>query len=139
MPPPPSLTALPEPIEFTFMFLAPSLYALHAVLTGLAMVTMHLLNAHLGFGFSAGLFDYVLNFNLATHPLYLIPVGALYFGLYYGLFRYFIARFDLATPGREADEIAVAALPASDAERARGFIDALGGAANLREVGACTT
>jgi PTS system N-acetylglucosamine-specific IIC component len=133
------LTGVTEPIEFTFMFLAPSLYALHAVLTGLAMVTMHLLNAHLGFGFSAGLFDYVLNFNLATHPLYLIPVGALYFGLYYGLFRYFIARFDLATPGREADEIAAAAPPASDAERARGFIDALGGAANLREVGACTT
>src|SRR5258707_13820574 len=66
------LTGVTEPIEFTFMFLAPSLYALHAVLTGLAMVTMHLLNAHLGSGFSAGFFEYGLNFTLAPHPLYLI-------------------------------------------------------------------
>jgi PTS system N-acetylglucosamine-specific IIC component len=132
------LTGVTEPIEFTFMFLAPSLYVVHAILTGLAMVTMSLLDVHLGFGFSAGLFDYVLNFNRATHPLILFFVGAVYGLLYYGLFRYFIERFNLKTPGREADEEAAPA-PRGDDETARGFIEALGGAANLREVAACTT
>lgn len=134
------LTGVTEPIEFTFMFLAPILYAVHAVLTGLSMVTMDVLNSKLGFGFSAGLFDYVLNFNKATHPLYLIPVGAVYFALYYGLFHWFIVRFDLKTPGRDKEEQAsVAAAGASDASTADAFIEALGGAANLRNVDACTT
>jgi len=134
------LTGVTEPIEFTFMFLAPALYALHAVLTGLAMVTMALIDCHLGFGFSAGLFDYVLNFNRSTHPWYLFPVGAAYFALYYGLFRYFIVRFDLKTPGREAEEIAAAAAaPRTGDDEASAYIAALGGAANLREVEACTT
>src|SRR5258707_6568231 len=66
------LTGVTEPIEFTFMFLAPALFAVHAVLTGLAMVTMDLLQVRLGFGFSAGLFDYVLNFNKATRPWMLL-------------------------------------------------------------------
>ena len=69
------LTGVTEPIEFTFMFLAPVLYAVHAVLTGVALVIMNALHVRLGFGFSAGLFDYVLNFNRATRPLWLLPVG----------------------------------------------------------------
>ena len=133
------LTGVTEPIEFTFMFLAPSLFAVHALLTGAAMVTMDLLGVHLGFGFSAGLFDYVLNFRIATHPLYLIPVGLAYFALYYGVFRFFILRFNLATPGRGADDAVAAAQPVGDTERADRFVAALGGAANLREVEACTT
>ena len=135
------LTGVTEPIEFTFMFLAPALYALHALLTGLAMVTMALIDCHLGFGFSAGLFDYVLNFNRSTHPWYLVPIGAVYFALYYGLFRYFIVRFDLKTPGRETEEIATAAAsaPLTAGDEASAYIAALGGAANLREVEACTT
>jgi PTS system N-acetylglucosamine-specific IIC component len=133
------LTGVTEPIEFTFMFLAPSLYAVHAILTGLAMVTMDLIGCKLGFGFSAGLFDYVLNYKLATHPLYLIPVGLVYFAVYYGVFRFFILRFNLATPGRGADDALAAAQPVGDAERADRFVAALGGAANLREVEACTT
>ena len=91
-----------EPIEFTFMFLAPVLYAIHAVLTGLAMALMDALGVKLGFGFSAGLFDYVLNFGKATRPLLLLPIGLAYFALYYGMFRLAIRRFDLKTPGREA-------------------------------------
>jgi hypothetical protein len=71
------LTGVTEPIEFAFMFLAPVLFAIHAVLTGIAMVLMHVIGVHLGFGFSAGLFDYVLNFSLATRPLLLIPIGLL--------------------------------------------------------------
>ena len=133
------LTGVTEPIEFTFMFLAPWLYALHAVLTGAAMVLMDALHVKLGFGFSAGLFDYVLNFNKATRPLLLIPVGLVYFGLYYGLFRFFILRFDLKTPGREPDEEIAAAAVIGDGGRAGAFVEALGGAANLISVDACTT
>jgi PTS system N-acetylglucosamine-specific IIC component len=133
------LTGVTEPIEFTFIFLAPVLYAVHALLTGVAFIIMNALKVRLGFGFSAGLFDYVLNFSRATRPLWLLPVGALYFALYYGLFRWVIVRFDLKTPGRDALESAAAAPPAMPAERARVWISALGGAANLVSVDACTT
>jgi len=133
------LTGVTEPIEFTFIFLAPVLYAVHALLTGVAFVIMNALQVRLGFGFSAGLFDYVLNFSRATRPLWLLPVGALYFALYYGLFRLVIVRLDLKTPGRDALESAAAALPALPLERARAWISALGGAANLVSVDACTT
>jgi N-acetylglucosamine PTS system EIICBA or EIICB component len=134
------LTGVTEPIEFTFMFLAPALYAVHALLTGVAMVLMQAFGIHLGFSFSAGLFDYVLNFSRATHPLWLLPIGLGYFGLYYGLFRYGIVRFNLMTPGREAEPAASApAAAAAAGSRAGGLIAALGGAANLVVVDACTT
>src|ERR1044072_4647802 len=94
------LTGVTEPIEFSFMFLAPLLYGIHALLTGVSMALMDALGVHLGFGFSAGLFDYVLNFKLATRPWLLIPVGLAYFAVYYWLFRFFIRRFDLKTLGR---------------------------------------
>lgn len=132
------LTGVTEPIEFSFMFLAPVLYAIHAVLTGVAMALMDALDIRVGFGFSAGLFDYVLNLSRATRPLFLIPVGLVYFALYYGLFRFFIVRLDLETPGREVEEA-----PASEAQTATntadGWIRALGGARNLVAVDACTT
>jgi PTS system N-acetylglucosamine-specific IIC component len=136
------LTGVTEPIEFTFIFLAPGLYLVHALLTGTAMVVMHLIGSRLGFSFSAGLFDYLLNFKYAGHPLYLLPVGAVYFALYYGLFRYFIVRFDLKTPGRSADEegmVNTVDAIAGDRGKAAGFIAALGGAGNLLSVDACTT
>jgi PTS system N-acetylglucosamine-specific IIC component len=115
------------------------LYALHAVLTGLAMVIMNALHVRLGFSFSAGLFDYVINFGKATNPLLLIPVGLGYFALYYGVFRFAIVRFDLKTPGREPEGEVALAVVSADQPRARGFIEALGGAANLASVDACTT
>ncbi len=134
------LTGVTEPVEFTFMFLAPVLYALHAVATGLAMVLMHALGVHLGFSFSAGLFDYVLNFTHAQRPLLLIPIGIAYFVLYYGVFRFCIVRWNLSTPGRGTDDApAPASAPASLGARGRSFVDALGGAGNLTEVTACTT
>lgn len=151
------LTGVTEPIEFTFMFLAPVLYGVHAVLTGLSMVIMNALGVKLGFSFSAGLFDYVLNFPRATRPLWLLPVGAAYFAVYYGLFSYGIRRLNLATPGREAAERAAggdagAAGAASAGVTAPGpgaatgatgqaaaFVAALGGAANLPLIDACTT
>src|SRR3984957_16342548 len=134
------LTGVTEPVEFTFMFLAPVLYALHAVATGLAMVLMNALGVHLGFTFSAGLFDYVLNFTHAQRPLLLIPIGIAYFLLYYVVFRFCIVRLNLPTPGRESDDaLAQANVPATVGTRGRSFVDALGGAGNLTEVTACTT
>jgi PTS system N-acetylglucosamine-specific IIC component len=134
------LTGVTEPVEFTFMFLAPVLYALHAVATGLAMVLMNAFGVHLGFSFSAGLFDYVLNFTHAQRPLLLIPIGIAYFLLYYVVFRVCIVRLNLSTPGREADDaLAQASAPAKAGRRGSSFVDALGGAGNLTEVTACTT
>src|SRR5262245_59655807 len=78
------LTGVTEPIEFSFMFLAPLLYAMHAVLTGAAMVLMDLLGVKLGFTFSAGAIDYVLNYNLGARAWLLIPIGLLFFGVYSG-------------------------------------------------------
>jgi PTS system N-acetylglucosamine-specific IIC component len=132
------LTGVTEPIEFSFMFLAPLLYAVHAVLTGISMVVMDLLGVKLGFGFSAGLFDYVLGYGLSTRALLLIPVGLVYFAVYYFTFRFFILRFNLSTPGREAEDV-VAAAPVAEGDRGAGFVGALGGAANIRTVDACMT
>jgi PTS system N-acetylglucosamine-specific IIC component len=115
------------------------LYALHAIATGLAMVIMHMFGVHLGFSFSAGLFDYVLNFTHAQRPLLLIPIGAAYFLLYYAVFRVCIVRLNLLTPGRESDDAAQSFAPVEADSRGRSFVGALGGAANLTEVTACTT
>lgn len=143
------LTGVTEPIEFTFMFLAPVLYGIHALLTGLSLAICSLLGIKLGFTFSAGAIDYVLNYGLSTHGWEAIPLGVAYAVVYYVLFRFFIRRFDLPTPGREAStgdtalasSMAGAAVPAAAAgtSRAARYIDALGGAANLKVVDACTT
>jgi PTS system N-acetylglucosamine-specific IIC component len=134
------LTGVTEPVEFTFMFLAPVLYGLHAIATGLSMVLMDLFHIRLGFSFSAGLFDYVLNFSHAGRPLLLLPIGAAYFALYYLVFRICIVRLNLATPGRGADEAAqLQPLPGAPGTRAAAFVAALGGVRNLVEVDACTT
>jgi N-acetylglucosamine PTS system EIICBA or EIICB component len=144
------LTGVTEPIEFSFMFLAPVLYAIHAVLTGLSLAICSALGIHLGFTFSAGFIDYVLNYGLSTKGWWAIPIGLVYSVVYYGLFRFFIRKFNMATPGREpaAEEeqiesfeaggfvspVAGAAVP-----RAQRYIAALGGASNLSMVDACTT
>lgn len=133
------LTGVTEPIEFSFMFLAPVLFVVHAVLTGVSMALMSALDVHLGFGFSAGLFDYVLNLSKAQKPLLLLPVGLAYFAIYYTVFRWAILRFDLKTPGREDIADATDRRKRPAAERGLAFLDALGGADNLREIGACTT
>jgi PTS system N-acetylglucosamine-specific IIC component len=132
------LTGVTEPIEFTFIFLAPLLFLIHAVLTGAAMAATHALGILLGFGFSAGFFDYVLNFTKATRPLWIIPFGAIYGLIYYGIFRFAIVRFDLKTPGREAEPVGEEVGDAST-DRGEAFVLALGGASNLRSIDACTT
>ncbi|SDH51225.1 PTS system N-acetylglucosamine-specific IIB component, Glc family /PTS system N-acetylglucosamine-specific IIC component, Glc family [Paraburkholderia steynii] len=147
------LTGVTEPIEFSFMFLAPVLYAIHAVLTGLSLAICSALGIKLGFTFSAGAIDYVLNYGLSTKGWEAIPIGIAYSIVYYGLFRFFIRKFNMATPGREAEtpEVAnesyasagyvapVEGAAAASGTRAQRYIAALGGAANLSVVDACTT
>jgi N-acetylglucosamine PTS system EIICBA or EIICB component len=103
------LTGVTEPLEFAFMFVAFPLYVIHALLTGTSMALTNALGIKDGFGFSAGLFDYVLNYNIATKPLLLIPIGLAYAALYYFLFRFVIRKWNLRTPGREEDDDATGA------------------------------
>ncbi len=134
------LTGITEPLEFMFMFLAPGLYLAHAVLTGAAMALTHMMGVLHGFGFSAGLIDFALNWGLATNPLMLLPIGAAYAAIYFSLFYFAIKKFDLKTPGRE-DETEGETVQASDdsSELARQYLAALGGHENLTEIGACIT
>ena len=98
------VTGVTEPIEFAFMFIAPLLYVIHAVLTALSMAITWALGVHAGFTFSAGAIDYVLNWNLATRPWLIIPIGLVFAAVYYTVFRFAIIKFNLTTPGREPEE-----------------------------------
>lgn len=98
------VTGVTEPIEFTFMFIAPVLYAVHAVLTGVSMALTWALGMKDGFGFSAGAVDFVLNLGIATNPWGLALVGLCFAVVYYVVFRFAITKFNLPTPGRESDE-----------------------------------
>ncbi|MCX5437605.1 MULTISPECIES: PTS transporter subunit EIIC [unclassified Streptomyces] len=98
------VTGVTEPIEFTFMFIAPALYAIHAVLTGVSMALTWALGMKDGFGFSAGAVDYFLNLGIATNPLGLALVGLCFAVVYYVIFRFAITKFNIPTPGRESDE-----------------------------------
>ncbi|MGC0340400.1 PTS transporter subunit EIIC [Streptomyces sp. SLBN-8D4] len=98
------VTGVTEPIEFSFMFIAPLLYAIHAVLTAVSMAVTWALGVHAGFTFSAGVIDYGLNWNLATKPWLIIPIGLVFGAIYYAVFRFAIVKFNLPTPGREPEE-----------------------------------
>ncbi|WP_055523660.1 PTS transporter subunit EIIC [Streptomyces graminilatus] len=98
------VTGITEPIEFSFMFIAPALYVIHAVLTALSMAVTWALGVHHGFSFSAGAIDYGLNWNLATKPWLIIPIGLVFAAIYYFTFRFAIVRWNLPTPGREPEE-----------------------------------
>jgi PTS system N-acetylglucosamine-specific IIC component len=140
-------TGITEPLEFSFMFLAPVLYVTHALLTGLSATICALLPLRSGFNFSAGFVDWFLSFKapMALNPLYLIPVGAVFAVLYYILFRTIITKFDLKTPGREDDDEARedekhATLASSDyAAVAEVILDGLGGRSNVTNIDNCIT
>ncbi|WP_202621543.1 N-acetylglucosamine-specific PTS transporter subunit IIBC [Anaerocolumna sedimenticola] len=138
------LTGVTEPLEFSFMFLAPVLYVVHALLTGISAAIVALLPARAGFNFSAGLIDYILSFRspMALNPLLLLPVGVGFSVIYYFVFRIVIKAFNLKTPGREDDEedelkvnlanndfTAVAAI----------ILEGLGGKENVTSVDNCVT
>ncbi|MGA5038474.1 PTS transporter subunit EIIC [Streptomyces capoamus] len=100
------VTGITEPLEYSFLFIAPALYAVHALLTGASMAVTWALGVHDGFSFSAGLIDYVINWKLATRPWAIVPIGLCFAAVYYAVFRFAITRFGLRTPGREpADEV----------------------------------
>ncbi|MFF9619953.1 PTS transporter subunit EIIC [Streptomyces griseosporeus] len=98
------VTGITEPIEFAFMFIAPVLYVIHAVLTAVSMAVTWALGVHHGFSFSAGAIDYFLNWNMATKPWMIIPIGLVFGAIYYFTFRFAIVRFNIPTPGREPEE-----------------------------------
>jgi PTS system N-acetylglucosamine-specific IIC component len=98
------ITGVTEPIEFSFMFIAPLLYAIHAVLTALSMAVTWALGIHMGFSFSAGLTDVLINWGISTKPWLMIPVGLVFAVVYYVVFRFAIVKFNLKTPGREPEE-----------------------------------
>ncbi|EKS1653689.1 PTS transporter subunit IIABC [Staphylococcus pseudintermedius] len=134
------LTGITEPLEFSFLFVAPILYVLHVLLAGTSFLVMHLLDVKIGMTFSGGFIDYILYGLLnwdRTHALYVIPVGIVYAIIYYFLFTFVIKHMSLKTPGRE-DEVAetrdtsVERLPFD-------VLDAMGGKDNVKHLDACIT
>jgi PTS system N-acetylglucosamine-specific IIC component len=103
------VTGVTEPLEFAFVYVAYPLYAIHAVLTGTSLALVNAIGIRDGFGFSAGVIDYLLNFRIAEMPLLLIPIGLGYAAIYYFLFRWVITRWNLKTPGREDDPVSAPA------------------------------
>ena len=144
------LTGITEPLEFMFMFLAPGLYAVHALLTGASLVITNAMGVFSGFGFSAGLFDMVLNWGLATKPWTLVVIGLVFGVVYFLVFYFAIKMFNLNTPGREQNdnglvdnpaEVITGANPAmgDNAYKARQFTCAVGGLANVAGIDSCIT
>ncbi|SFE61482.1 PTS system N-acetylglucosamine-specific IIB component, Glc family /PTS system N-acetylglucosamine-specific IIC component, Glc family [Paenibacillus catalpae] len=136
------LTGITEPLEFAFMFVAPVLYVIHAVLTGISAWLVVELGIHHGFGFSAGFLDYAINYPLSTKGWLIIPIGLVYAVVYYFLFRVVIAKLNLKTPGREDDELVEEGgkenVPAGD-DKAGQVLAALGGSGNIESIDACIT
>lgn len=130
------LTGITEPLEFMFIFAAPILFIIHALLTGLAMASAQLLDIHMGFGFSAGLIDYIINYKLGQNSLLIIPLGVV-FGLIYFFVVYFVLGIFKLNLFKDEDEQADAAINSCD--KTHEFIKALGGAENIIETSACIT
>ena len=138
-------TGVTEPLEFAFMFLAPALYVAHAVLTGISVAIVAALPIRAGFQFSAGFVDWFLSFKapFAMNPILLIPIGLVFFVIYYVVFRIMIVKLNLKTPGREDDDTAAEMnieLSANDyAAMAKAILEGVGGAANVTSVDNCIT
>ena len=152
------LTGITEPLEFTFIFVALPMYAVHCVLAGLSFMLMHILNVGVGMTFSGGLIDLVLfgvmQGNAKTNWVWVAVVGAVYFVLYYIIFRFMISKFDYKTPGRDdAEEVKLytradvntrsaasgSTAPAGDDPVSALIVEGLGGATNLSDVDCCAT
>ena len=152
------LTGITEPLEFTFIFVALPMYAVHCVLAGLSFMLMHILNVGVGMTFSGGLIDLVLfgvmQGNAKTHWMWVVVVGAVYFVLYYIIFRFMISKFDYKTPGRDdAEEVKLytradvnarsaasgSTAPAGDDPVSALIVEGLGGTDNLSDVDCCAT
>ncbi len=133
------LTGITEPIEFSFMFVAPLLYLLHAFLAGTAETVFYLCGGLMGTSFSHGMIDYFILFSKATKP-WLVPVlGLTYAGIYYSLFRFSITYFDIKTPGREEITEEMMVLDGSEGAFSRQLVLAFGGRKNITALDACIT
>ncbi|QJC52417.1 PTS transporter subunit EIIC [Paenibacillus albicereus] len=132
------LTGVSEPVEFAFLFVAPYLFVIHSVLSGLIMWIVYELGIRHGFSFSGGAIDYVINMHLATKGWLLLPLGIVVFLLYYGLFRWAIRRFQIPTPGREEGS-ALDEWAGDIPYRAPLILQAIGGKENLETLEACIT
>ena len=152
------LTGITEPLEFTFIFVALPMYAVHCVLAGLSYMFMHILNVGVGMTFSGGLIDMVLfgvmQGNAKTHWIWIVVVGVVYFVIYYLVFRFMITKFDYKTPGRDdAEEVKLytradvnarsaasgSNAPAGDDPVSALIVEGLGGTDNLSDVDCCAT
>ncbi|WP_342503120.1 N-acetylglucosamine-specific PTS transporter subunit IIBC [Bacillus sp. FSL K6-1000] len=134
------ITGITEPIEFSFMFLSPLLYGVHAILTGLSLFIVNTLGIHSGFAFSAGAIDYVLSFGIAQKPILLLVVGIIYGVVYFVVFYFLIKLLKLKTPGREDDDMEdIAADDAVTTGGASMLVEGLGGKDNITTIDHCAT
>ncbi|NEW08706.1 PTS transporter subunit EIIC [Paenibacillus sp. SYP-B3998] len=137
------LTGITEPIEFAFMFVAPGLYFIHACLTGLSMMIMHMLDVKMGFGFSAGFIDMLLNWNLSTKPYWIILIGIGYFFIYYFTFRAYLHLFPSKLLGRdeavEPETQEIVNPLENKGNRPKSILKHIGGPENIITIDACIT
>ena len=154
------LTGITEPLEFTFLFVAPAMYVVHCIYAGLSYMLMHIFNVGVGMTFSGGLIDLtlfgILQGNAKTHWIWVVIVGVIYFFLYYFTFRIMITKMDLATPGRESDDLEPKLFTRSDFKAKTGvgpdaansgssdpvsamILQGLGGKKNISDVDCCAT
>lgn len=135
-----AVTGITEPLEFAFLFVAPPLYAIHCAFAGLFYMLMHMLNVGIGMTFSGGFLDFflfgILQGNTKTSWLHVIPVGILYFIVYFIIFRVMILKFNYQTPGHEKDNAA----PVNNADnKSQQILDGLGGLENISDLSCCAT
>ena len=135
-----AVTGITEPLEFAFLFVAPPLYAIHCAFAGLSYMLMHMLNVGIGMTFSGGFLDFflfgILQGNTKTSWLHVIPVGILYFIVYFIVFRVMILKFNYQTPGHEKDN----ATPVNNADnKSQQILDGLGGLENISDLSCCAT
>ena len=135
-----AVTGITEPLEFAFLFVAPPLYAIHCAFAGLSYMLMHMLNVGIGMTFSGGFLDFflfgILQGNTKTSWLHVIPVGILYFIVYFIVFRVMILKFNYQTPGHEKDN----AVPVNNADnKSQQILDGLGGLENISDLSCCAT
>ncbi|MBX0357149.1 N-acetylglucosamine-specific PTS transporter subunit IIBC [Halobacillus sp. Nhm2S1] len=136
------ITGVTEPIEFSFMFLSPLLYVVHSLLTGVSMILAFVFDVRHGFGFSAGLIDYLLNYNIAQNPFTLILIGLFMGAIYFLIFYFLIVKLDLKTPGREDEEMEEESTETESNDydvKASHYLHALGGPENIETLDYCTT
>lgn len=135
-----AVTGITEPLEFAFLFVAPPLYVIHCAFAGLSYMLMHMLNVGIGMTFSGGFLDFflfgILQGNTKTSWLHVIPVGILYFIVYFIIFRIMILKFNYQTPGHEKDNAA----PVNNADnKSQQILDGLGGLENISDLSCCAT